>query len=473
MTVGEKIQFYRKKIGLSQEELGQKMHVSRQTISLWEMDKTLPTIDNLLRLKEIFSVSVDDILSEAEPIENKTEEPKESYAFKYDKTEMQGIFKKVSMPFIRRGAIYLLACVVVCVLLPMSNVNHIIIGLFYGCSLIGMVSYIKGYFSYKKAWTVSEKRVIASEYTYEIFEWYFVIKIYRNQEVKSTQKVYFNDVEKIQTFGNYLFLSILGQSYIIKKESLKQDSIFNTLFNRAIEKTDNKKLNGVLKAVSNILFVASILTIYGSLIAIGILSGINHGTTDNLWVCFLFLPIPIISIIFGFHLKKKGYKYKKNVIVGVIMAILLCIYGSFTFIFANVYSHSDEPILKAEETLNIDIPEHSRIDTMDWTEGTQSVPRGYIYSESEIYFEDSDVEEFEKNLKNDNKWINNIPNDMVGITSHFCDYQKNAYFIIYNKDTKEFNKLPDHNGKYQFINVIYNPESDEMTLVEYEIEYAK
>ena len=71
MTVGEKIQFYRKKIGLSQEELGQKMLVSRQTVSLWEMDKTLPTVDNLLRLKEIFSVSIDDILSEAEPTEEK------------------------------------------------------------------------------------------------------------------------------------------------------------------------------------------------------------------------------------------------------------------------------------------------------------------------------------------------------------------------------------------------------------------
>ena len=41
------------------------MLVSRQTVSLWEMDKTLPTIDNLLRLKEIFSISVDDLLSES------------------------------------------------------------------------------------------------------------------------------------------------------------------------------------------------------------------------------------------------------------------------------------------------------------------------------------------------------------------------------------------------------------------------
>lgn len=58
MTVGERIQMHRKQLGISQEELGQKLLVSRQTISLWEKDQTVPTIDNLIRLKEIFNVSV-------------------------------------------------------------------------------------------------------------------------------------------------------------------------------------------------------------------------------------------------------------------------------------------------------------------------------------------------------------------------------------------------------------------------------
>ena len=101
MTVGEKIQYYRKSIGLSQEELGQKILVSRQTVSLWEMDKTLPTVDNLLRLKEAFSVSIDDILSEAEPITENTNEPKGTYSkgqfFRFNRvrylpTGEQGIF---------------------------------------------------------------------------------------------------------------------------------------------------------------------------------------------------------------------------------------------------------------------------------------------------------------------------------------------------------------------------------------------
>ncbi len=62
MSVGENIQKLRKEKGLSQEELGQKLLVSRQTVSLWEKDQTVPTIDNLMRLKDIFGTSVDQIL---------------------------------------------------------------------------------------------------------------------------------------------------------------------------------------------------------------------------------------------------------------------------------------------------------------------------------------------------------------------------------------------------------------------------
>lgn len=71
MTIGEKIQAYRKKFGLSQEELGNKLCVSRQTVSLWEKGQTMPTIDNLSLLKEIFHISFDKLLGEDEEISAK------------------------------------------------------------------------------------------------------------------------------------------------------------------------------------------------------------------------------------------------------------------------------------------------------------------------------------------------------------------------------------------------------------------
>ncbi len=81
MTVGERIQAYRKEVGLSQEELGQRLLVSRQTVSLWETGQTLPTIDNLMRLREIFGVSVDDLLfSTPQAASTGQKAPSERYA---------------------------------------------------------------------------------------------------------------------------------------------------------------------------------------------------------------------------------------------------------------------------------------------------------------------------------------------------------------------------------------------------------
>ena len=45
MTLGQRIQELRKGLGLSQEELGEKMGVSRQAISKWEGDQTIPELD--------------------------------------------------------------------------------------------------------------------------------------------------------------------------------------------------------------------------------------------------------------------------------------------------------------------------------------------------------------------------------------------------------------------------------------------
>lgn len=473
MTIGEKIQYYRKKIGLSQEELGQKMLVSRQTISLWEMDKTLPTIENLILLKNIFAVSIDDILSEADPEDDKAVIPKETYTFQLEKKDLQKVFKKLCLPLLKRFIVFIVSCLVLFVILAAVKANNMIIGLLLGYFLMGLISYIKGYFVSKKVWSGSESKVIQSTYSYEIFDDYFVLNISDHEEITRTQKVNFKDVEKIQFFDNYLVLQFSGQNYILKKGMLNSDSAFFSFCKNVPGKAKEEKPKDALKTVSVLLLILSLCTIFGALIVTAILTGINQVMTENMWVFYLFLPIPIASIVFGYYLKKKGYKYRKNVIVGFVMATLLCIYGSFTFIFSDVYSHSEEPIKKTEQMLNIDIPTHSRINTQDWTKGTQSVPRGYVFSVSDIFFDDAAVEEFEKNLSGDTTWLTQIPNDMVGVTSYFCDIYTNCYYIIYNEDTKEFNQLPSDSGTYKFINVLYNSENNTMKLVEYQIEYKK
>lgn len=58
MTMGQRIAEQRKKLGLSQEALGEKAGVSRQAISKWESDGAVPEIDKLITLSKLFGVSV-------------------------------------------------------------------------------------------------------------------------------------------------------------------------------------------------------------------------------------------------------------------------------------------------------------------------------------------------------------------------------------------------------------------------------
>ena len=64
MTLGEKIRYSRKCCGLSQEQLADKMCVSRSAIAKWETDKGLPDIENLKLLSKLLTVSVDTLLDE-------------------------------------------------------------------------------------------------------------------------------------------------------------------------------------------------------------------------------------------------------------------------------------------------------------------------------------------------------------------------------------------------------------------------
>ena len=66
MTFGEKLRKLRTDRGLTQEELAQKIYVTRTAISKWESDRGYPNIDSLKAISKFFSVSIDDLLSSDE-----------------------------------------------------------------------------------------------------------------------------------------------------------------------------------------------------------------------------------------------------------------------------------------------------------------------------------------------------------------------------------------------------------------------
>ena len=63
MNLGNKIMTLRKKNNLSQEDLAEKVGVTRQTISKWELEETTPDINQAKKLSMIFNISLDELVN--------------------------------------------------------------------------------------------------------------------------------------------------------------------------------------------------------------------------------------------------------------------------------------------------------------------------------------------------------------------------------------------------------------------------
>lgn len=64
--IGDRIYSLRKKLGLSQEEFANRIGVSRQVVSKWEMNQVIPLTDKLKKISEEFNISYDEIFSDGD-----------------------------------------------------------------------------------------------------------------------------------------------------------------------------------------------------------------------------------------------------------------------------------------------------------------------------------------------------------------------------------------------------------------------
>lgn len=64
MNIGEKIKFLRQEKNMTQKELADKLHVSSQAVSNWELHKGFPDISNLIRISDMFDISLDELIKE-------------------------------------------------------------------------------------------------------------------------------------------------------------------------------------------------------------------------------------------------------------------------------------------------------------------------------------------------------------------------------------------------------------------------
>lgn len=75
MRIGERLKEEREKQGLSQKEVADRLHIARQAVSRWETDQSYPDLENLMALRRLYHVSIDELLGmEKEEISESVEE---------------------------------------------------------------------------------------------------------------------------------------------------------------------------------------------------------------------------------------------------------------------------------------------------------------------------------------------------------------------------------------------------------------
>ncbi len=67
MKLSERIQHLRKSRGMSQEELAEEIGVSRQAVSKWESEQSMPDLEKVILLSDFFGVTTDYLLKGREP----------------------------------------------------------------------------------------------------------------------------------------------------------------------------------------------------------------------------------------------------------------------------------------------------------------------------------------------------------------------------------------------------------------------
>ncbi|MGM0213824.1 helix-turn-helix domain-containing protein [Enterococcus sp. AZ109] len=67
LRIGSQLKYFREKNKLTQKQVANILHVTPQTISKWELDKSYPAIDQLVELSKLYKASVDKLIGRAKP----------------------------------------------------------------------------------------------------------------------------------------------------------------------------------------------------------------------------------------------------------------------------------------------------------------------------------------------------------------------------------------------------------------------
>ena len=214
MKLGDKILMLRKKEGLSQEQLAEKLNVSRQAISRWESGSALPDASNIRQLSKVFAVSADYLLND----------DMDEYEILKPQPEVQTVNKND----MGRILIYLITLEVMVLLIQFMSVVILQNAVFAFLSFIPFIAAIGGfeYAHYKNRANATVQSMEFRRRFYKISAWlglYFPVRFLMNVASTFYPRPYSSILFEVMVLVVYIFTSCMvnlaiDKQYIMKGE---------------------------------------------------------------------------------------------------------------------------------------------------------------------------------------------------------------------------------------------------------------
>lgn len=453
--------------------LADQLCISRQTVSLWETDQTLPTIDNLLRIKEIFGVSVEELIDNSisigEVSQNEVESipPEETVTFKYTAEDMEKINNAMTYIVMKRPVLAVILAAITLASVVVFEAPKVIIGFVIALLFFSVVMAIRVYVSNIRAWKSVGEFFDRSQIVYSLKDDKVQACTTLDGELRSNYVFTDKSIQYVTVTKEHCVVCASNQLYSMRLSDLSNAPKIEKYFLSHKRKNLPSLKDDPVKTVSRLLVIASIASVYLALFLVAILTEANQKSyVDNLWLFYVSLPIPLASIIYGMIKIKEDKRVKKNIVVGLVLSFIICIYGAFPAIFQGVSTDGSSYIQSVEQKVEVDLPNNGEITSYVQYAATDndydlrcSVQATLTVDEAAEYLE---------SITADSRYTTVAPSVLPEFVI-VPNLVENDYFLLYNYDTKQYNTHPDDGVKYKYYLIMYDQDERTLCIAEFDL----
>lgn len=319
-----------------------------------------------------------------------------------------------------------------------------------------------------------QKYALDTHFINQLYEDYFI----RTGEY-TTRKVSYERISKaIETESNF-YIELDGGVIIFQKNKCSNEAIefirgkCKDILNISRKSCVVKQIKNpeMLKKIMTILFILNCICIPLALYTVNLANAGAHGFQfiKKLWMFWLWLPVPILSIVLGIKYKKIHASFDKNILSGVIVAIFLLIFGSFYFFPIN---QDYDKIYSYEDALNITLPSEGEVYIQEYDTYFNDMKD---FVKIDAYYDSDDCIEMKESIKNKPSWlsVNELSSELRIFIPTTLVGSESSYFSIYNKTLDNYNSVPNESGEYSICVMMFDNENKHLEINEYSFSYVK